>query len=141
MSLFGDLKSSLSGNQSVDPSLQTFLELEQKKQTIYNSAMVEIQIIMARIEKEQSAIGAKAYSLFREGKLSQEELAENFESLTKTIDTYEEKQNKLNEIMERYDGELQILRPASSEGAACPNCQKPYTAGISVFCSGCGCKL
>jgi len=143
MSLWKDVKQAFSGeNQQLDETGKAILDIENKKKAIVQASNNEQILIREKIDEEYRMVGETSYTLYAEGNFEIERVSAMFGNIKVHYKTLDEKQAKLREILNRYDEELQILRPAPPEGQAfCKDCGTAYISGEMAFCSNCGNKL
>ena len=128
--------------QALDDTRKAILDIENKKKTISQASSNEQNSIQSKINEAYKNVGEIAYALYDEGSFSIDKVQGIFESIKDLHYALGEKQTKLNEILGRYDEELEILQSALPVGeAACSGCGLLYTPGEMRFCRKCGNSL
>ena len=121
---------------------KVIIDIENKKKTIAQASNNEQNVIRQKIHEIYGKVGEATYDLYVDGSFEIEKITDTLESLRSLHQTLKEKQAKLDEILNRYDEELKILRPAPPAGQAqCPGCGTAYIPGEMLFCAKCGNKL
>lgn len=145
MNFLDNIKRVVSGpKEEPDETSRAILDIENKKRTISQASFNEQNTIKERINDEYKKIGEIAYTSYSEDCFEISKITDNLATIKNLFQSLNEKQEKLSEILNRYDEELQILRPvstASGTQSQCKNCGNPYTIGVDIFCRGCGNKL
>ncbi len=120
-------------------------ELNGKKNMLVNALQKDINSIDEQIEAEYRQIGAMIFEEYSENgtvSFDMSKYEESLEKLNKCKSDITEKENKVEEICERYDDEINILKESIGiKESLCPSCQLPYNSGVDSFCMNCGQKL
>jgi len=87
-----------------------------------------IKINARKLDDAYKALGARAYRLYRDGKIEHPDLAEVASEIDGLAETVEENKAALDEVM------------AERKGTKCPYCDVKSAPG-SKFCPGCGREL
>ena len=128
--------------QALDETSRAIFDIENKKKAISQASLNDQNAIKSKISDAYRKIGETSYFLYTEDSLELEKITGMFDDVKSLHQILDEKQAKLDEILKRYDEELEILRPAPAAGQeACPSCGTVYVVGEAVFCSGCGNKV
>ncbi len=120
-------------------------ELISKKVMLMNAVQKEITTINSQINNEFQYIGSLMYNDYIEKNHGESNSDIYVGSLSK-VDEFKanivEKEKKLQEICDRYDDEIKILKESlGMTETLCPSCNKPYKPGVDLFCMNCGQKL
>jgi len=94
----------------------------------------EIMTLNSRIKDKKCLMGEKAYSLFKEGKITEPQLKDFVGDIDIMLGQIKEKESAIEKIGPRK---------AEDSGPAvlmCKKCNKPVNKG-EVFCSNCGSKI
>jgi hypothetical protein len=87
-----------------------------------------IKVNARRLDDAYKAMGARAYRLYRDGKIKHEDLIEVAAEIDSLIDQVEEDKAELDQII------------MEKKGLKCPYCEVKSAPG-SKFCPGCGREL
>jgi len=144
---WNDVKSTFSGQgpgpqPPLDEAGKAIWDIENKKHAITQASHNEQNAIMGQINEEYRKIGESSYTMNKEGSFELNKLTGFFEAIDGLNIALAEKEEKLADVLSRYDEELAILRPPPPPGQAlCPNCGALYIQGETIFCGSCGYKL
>ena len=126
-------------------------DLESKKAALQRAVMNEIGALNAGIAQLYADIGRFIYERVTSGEAVElDDVADKFEKITELKQSITDKEAKAQEIMNRHEEELSLLRnlaqpqgvaPSMVGGAVCGACGALYQVGVDVFCGGCGGKL
>lgn len=120
-------------------------ELIDKKTMLMNAVQKEINTINSQILNEQQNIGIIIYENYIENNSSEIDSYKYVDKLTKIDElkaNIKEKELKLQEICDRYDDEIKILKQSLGMNETnCPSCGKAYNPSVDKFCMNCGQKL
>jgi len=138
---WSDIKSTFKGPE-MDETTKAVMDIENKKHTITQASLGEQNMNRTRINELFREVGEAVYAMHNEGNVDISKVADKFEAVKEQNRQLEDKQTKLQEILDRYDEELLILRPPPPEGQVfCPGCGSPYILGQTQFCGGCGYRV
>ena len=132
----------LGGTPPTDETNKAILDIESKKRTISQASNNEQNSILEKINNEYLLIGKTAYELHEQDNFDIDKIKPSFENIKNYHELLNEKKSKLDEILNRYDEELKILRPSPPSGdGQCINCGASYVKGATLFCGSCGTKI
>jgi len=94
----------------------------------------EIMTLNSRIKDKKGLIGDKAYSLFKEGVITEPKLKGFVDEIDNMLGLIKEKELAIEKLSPKKEEE------GSSEPLLCKNCKKTINKG-EVFCSNCGSKI
>lgn len=140
---WNDIKQTLTSQKpELDETDKAILDIENKKKMIIQASNNEQTAIKEKISCEYRHIGETTYNLYETEGFEIEKIVGMFQTIKSLLQTLAEKKTKLNEILERYDEELRILRPLpQTRETTCPNCGNFYIPDEMFFCNKCGVKL
>lgn len=120
-------------------------ELINKKEMLVKAVQKEITAINSQIIQEYQKIGQSVYSSYTKNNAGEADFnlySENLSTIDELKNTIKEKENKLEEICNRYDDEIKILKESLGIALSeCPSCSKKYRVSVDKFCMDCGQKL
>lgn len=103
-------------------------EEEKEKKPSAGKYKKEIKTNARRLDDAYKAMGARAYRLYRDGKIKHEDLVEVASEIDSLLEQVEEAREELDKII------------AEKKGTRCPYCEVKSAPG-SKFCPGCGREL
>lgn len=120
-------------------------ELVNKKEMLTTGVKKEITSIENQIVSIKTEIGKvifDKYSVDKNFDVDSSIYKEKLTDIDELLTNIDEKKEKLKDICDRYDEEIQILKESLGlVETLCPGCNSPYNPNVDKFCMSCGARL